>query len=159
MQFPKGQMFVMLVATFLIFAIATFSAMPRLEVFAQGKLMAEAEAQVTACKVVDIYTAPSMTITYKRPPDETGTKVERRMDTPSKPNLVWSPHPTTPTLAAKTPTFTDTATAQSTIEDVTYHYRFLTFNADGDNGVWSDPVCQTIKKLRTPPLTPTVVMN
>ncbi len=149
MQFPKRQLITALIATILIFAIATYWAMPRLEVFAQA----------TACKVVDIYSAPSMTITYKRPPDETGTKVERRMETPSKPNPIFTAHPTTPTLQAKQSTFTDTATAQSTIEDVTYHYRFLTFNADGDNGVWSDPVCQTIKKLRTPPLTPSVVMN
>jgi hypothetical protein len=159
MQIPKGQLITMIVATFLIFAIATFSAMPRLEVFAQGKLMAEAQAQATACKVVDIYEAPKMDITYKRPPDETGVRVERRMETPTKPNPLFTAHPTTPTLPAKTPVFTDTATAQSTIEDVTYHYRFMTFNADGDNGVWSDPVCKTIKKLRTPPLTPVVVMS
>ncbi len=149
MYIPKRELITVIVATVLIFAIATYSALPRTEVFAQA----------TACKVVDIYEAPSMTLTYKRPPDETGVRVERRMETPSKPNLVWAAHPTTPTLAAKTATFTDTATAQSTIEDVTYHYRFMTFNADGDNGVFSDPVCKTIKKLRTPPLTPTVVMN
>ncbi len=155
MHIPKTQLVTVIIATVLIFAIATYAAMPRLE--AQNKLMAEFTA--TACKVVDIYEAPSMAITYNRPPDETGVKVERRMETPTKPNPIFSPHPTTPTLAAKTLVFTDTATAQSTIEDVTYYYRFLTFNADGDNGVWSDPVCKTIKKLRTPPMTPTVVMQ
>jgi hypothetical protein len=149
MRIPKGQLVTALIATILIFAIATYFTMTKNEVFAQA----------TACKVVDIYEAPSMALTYKRPPDETGTRVERRMETPSKPNPLFTAHPTTPTLAAKTAVFTDTATAQSSIEDVTYHYRFMTFNADGDNGVWSDPVCKTIKKLRTPPMTPTVVMN
>ena len=149
MHIPKGQLITALIATVLIFAIATYFATTKNEVFAQA----------TACKVVDIYEAPSMALTYKRPPDETGTRVERRMETPSKPNPLFTAHPTTPTLAAKVPTFTDTATAQSTIEDVTYHYRFMTFNADGDNGVWSDPVCKTIKKLRQPPMTPVVVMN
>jgi hypothetical protein len=149
MNIPKGQLVTVVVATILIFSLATYFAMPRLEVFAQA----------SACKVVDIYEAPSMAITYKRPPDETGVRVERRMETPTKPNPLFTAHPTTPTLAAKTATFTDTATAQSSIEDVTYHYRFMTFNADGDNGVWSDPVCKTIKKLRTPPMTPVVVMS
>ena len=149
MNIPKGQLITALIATVLIFAIATYFATTKNEVFAQA----------SACKVVDIYEAPSMALTYKRPPDETGTRVERRMETPSKPNPLYTAHPTTPTLAAKTPTFTDAATAQSTIEDVTYHYRFMTFNADGDNGVWSDPVCKTIKKLRQPPMTPVVVMN
>jgi hypothetical protein len=149
MQIPKRQLITAIVATLLIFTVVTYAAMPRLEVFAQA----------SACKVVDIYEAPKMDITYKRPPDETGVRVERRMETPTKPNPLFTAHPTTPTLAAKTPVFTDTATAQSSIEDVTYHYRFMTFNADGDNGVWSDPVCKTIKKLRTPPMTPVVVMS
>jgi hypothetical protein len=149
MQIPKAQLITALIATILIFTIATYFATTKNEVFAQA----------TACKVVDIYEAPVITLTYKRPPDETGVRVERRMETQSKPNPLYSAHPTTPTLAAKTVTFTDSATAQSSIEDVTYHYRFMTFNADGDNGVWSDPVCKTIRKLRQPPMTPVVVIN
>jgi hypothetical protein len=155
----KKEAIIAMIAIISIFAVVTYCAMavsPR-SIMAQGKLMAEAQAQATACKIVDVYAAPRMTITYKRPPDEFEVKVERRMETTSKPNLVWAAHPTTPTLPAQTLVYVDKATAQNMAEDVTYHYRFMTVNDKGEgNGVWSDPVCQTIK--RPLPQTPTVVM-
>jgi hypothetical protein len=156
MHIPKGQAYTVLISTFLIFALATYFAMPRREVFAQGKVQAE-PATAAACKIVTDYAAPRMQITYKRPPDEAGVKVERIMETPSKPNSTWAAHPTTPNLPAQTLVFVDNATTQNLTEDVTYHYRFLTVDSKGrSNGVWSDPVCQTI--MVPLPQTPIVVM-
>jgi hypothetical protein len=156
MNIPKGQLTTVIVATILIFALATYFAMPRLEVFAQGKVQAE-PATAAACKIVTDYAAPRMTITYRRPPDEAGVKVERIMETTSKPNSTWAAHPTTPNLPAQTLVFVDNATTQNLTEDVTYHYRFLTVDSKGrSNGVWSDPVCQTI--MVPLPQTPIVVM-
>jgi UDP-N-acetylglucosamine enolpyruvyl transferase len=156
MHIPKGQLIAAIIATILIFAVATYCALPQ-TVFAQGKIVIEG-ATAAACKVVTTYEAPTMTITYRTPPPEAGVKVERRMETTNKPNLVWAPHPTTPNLPAQTMVFVDKATTQSATEDVTYHYRFFTVNDMGQhNGVPSDPVCITI--LRPLPQTPIVVMN
>jgi hypothetical protein len=150
MRVPKEQLITAIIATILIFAVATYCAMPRLEVFAQ--------AATPACKVVTVYEEPRMTITYQLPPFEAGVKVERRMETTTKPNPVWAPHPTTPDLPAQTMVYVDKATVQSATEDTTYHYRFFTVNNKGmHNGVPSDPICITI--LRPLPQTPIVVMN